>query len=62
MARQALAAKSRVATGSGDPGFLDTKIVTARFYCEQILPQSGGLLGAITAGSADLLALAPDQF
>jgi alkylation response protein AidB-like acyl-CoA dehydrogenase len=62
MARQALAARSRVATGSGDRGFLDTKIVTARFYCEQILPQSAGLLAAITAGSDDLLALAPDQF
>jgi hypothetical protein len=62
MARQALAAKSRLAAGSGDPSFLNTKIVTARFYSEQILPQSTGLLAAITAGGDDLLALAPDQF
>lgn len=33
------------------------KLVTARFYAEQLLPQAGALLGAATAGSGDLFAL-----
>jgi len=62
MARQALAATRMLAGGSTDTAFLDAKIVTARFYCEQILPQSWGLFAAVTAGANELLALDPDQF
>jgi 3-(methylthio)propanoyl-CoA dehydrogenase len=36
--------------------FLAQKIVTARFYATQLLPQAAGLLPAVTAGPADLLA------
>jgi hypothetical protein len=37
---------------------LAAKVTTARFYAEQLLPQARGLLGAVTAGDADLFAIA----
>jgi 3-(methylthio)propanoyl-CoA dehydrogenase len=62
MARQALAATRRMASGSTETDFLQAKMVTANFYCEQILPQAAGLLSAATAGAVDLMALTPAQF
>ena len=32
-------------------GYLEAKITTARFYAEQLLPQTAGLLPAVTAGA-----------
>ena len=67
LARAALAV---AADGDGDgregddadeTAFRRAKLVSARFFGEQILPTAVGLLGAITAGSADLFALTPDQ-
>ncbi len=56
----------RPATDAGgadadEAAFRHAKLVSARFFGEQILPTAVGLLGAITAGSADLFALTPDQ-
>jgi 3-(methylthio)propanoyl-CoA dehydrogenase len=48
MARQALAATR---LGTDDP-FLAAKVATARFYCEELLPQAGGLLPAVEGGDA----------
>ena len=62
MARQALAARERLQSGSGSAAFYEAKIVTARFYCEQILPTATGLVASVTAGAEQLLALGPDQF
>ena len=55
LARSALAA-SRLLPGAGgsDAAFLRDKIVTARFYAEQLLPQAAGLLPAVTAGAGPL--------
>ena len=55
MARSALAAAS-----TGDAGLAEDQLVLARFYTQQILPQAGGLLGAVTAGAGDLFALDAD--
>ncbi|GAC1540341.1 MAG: acyl-CoA dehydrogenase [Acidimicrobiales bacterium] len=55
MARQALAVTR---LPDGDP-YYEAKATTARFYCEQLLPQARGLLAAVTAGSRDLFALEP---
>ena len=52
MAKSAVAALQRPT--ELDPGFLDEKVITARFYGEQLLPQANGLVPAIKAG-ADLL-------
>ena len=55
MARQALAARRISETDA----FFAAKATTAHFYCEQLLPQARGLLGAVCAGSGDLFAVAP---
>ena len=60
LGRGALAAARRVASGSNDP-FYAAKIATARFYAEQLLPPAAALLGPITRGAANLLAIPPDQ-
>jgi acyl-CoA dehydrogenase len=65
LARAALAVAAD-AGGTGSPeadeaAFRHAKLVSARFFGEQILPTAAGLLGAITAGSADLFALTPEQ-
>jgi alkylation response protein AidB-like acyl-CoA dehydrogenase len=52
MGRSALAGLA-----TGDAELAHTQLVLARFYAEQLLPQSAGLLGAATAGSRDLFAL-----
>ena len=55
MARSALAASRLVHhAGGSDAVFLQEKIGTARFYTEQLLPQTAGLLPAVTAGSGPL--------
>ncbi len=56
--KSALAA---AALRDGDGGgfsddFLDQKLVTARFYATQLLPQAAGLASAVTAGNTDLAA------
>jgi alkylation response protein AidB-like acyl-CoA dehydrogenase len=56
LARSALAANRALADGNGDDDFLRQKIVTARFYAEQLLPQAAALAPAVRAGPADLLA------
>ena len=50
MARTAIAALNSNATWDSD--FLYDKVVTARFYGEQILPSANGLIPAVTGGSA----------
>ncbi|MGH9111163.1 MAG: acyl-CoA dehydrogenase [Acidimicrobiales bacterium] len=56
LARSALAASRALDDGKGDADFLRQKVVTARFYAEQLLPQAAGLAPAVQAGPADLLA------
>jgi acyl-CoA dehydrogenase len=69
LARAALAAMPAADDDARDPAgemalevaFRQAKVVSARFFGEQILPTAVGLLGAITAGADDLFALAPEQ-
>jgi hypothetical protein len=58
LARSALAAQRLLDSGTpaGGKQLLDQKIVTARFFCDQILPTADGLLAAVTAGPGDLVA------
>ncbi len=56
LARQALAARR---LGVSEP-FLAAKATTARFYCEELLPQAGGLLAAVTAGGDILFEIPAD--
>jgi alkylation response protein AidB-like acyl-CoA dehydrogenase len=57
LAKQAAAAVPRLAAGEGDPAFLNAKIVSARFFAEQFLPQATALLGPVTRGAEALFAI-----
>ena len=61
LARSALRATESIESGGGDQGLTD-KVVVARFYAEQILPQASGLATSISAGSGAIMALAEDRF
>ena len=61
MARAALAARSRLGSGA-DVGFCRTKIATARFYAEQILPKASALLPIVRSGASTTFALDEEQF
>src|SRR5271165_527445 len=61
MSRAALAAHSRPDSG-GDESFCRTKIATAKFYAEQILPKASALLTVVRSGGSTALALAEEQF
>ena len=60
MARQALAAHAALNNGSAGDEYLQAKIVTAKFYAEQLLPQAAGLLGAVKGGSDRLFEIEPE--
>jgi len=62
MGRSAIKAMKRLAAGEGDAAFLKAKVVTARFYCEHLLPRAGACLSAIKAGPGDIMELSVDQF
>jgi hypothetical protein len=62
MGRAALIAAERLEQGSGDAAFWRSKIATARFYAEGLLPQAEGLGSIITAGSAAALELDAANF
>jgi hypothetical protein len=61
MARSALAAKSLLDDGADDE-FLRTKIVTARFFAQHLLPEVHGLVRPVVAGKDDVMALSPAAF
>ena len=62
MARQALAAHEALFAGGSDAGFYNTKLMTARFYAEGILPQALGLSPIVMGGNATAVQIANDQF
>lgn len=54
-----LLARSAIAgAATGDADIAAEQLVVARFFAEQLLPATSGLLGAATGGSRDLFALA----
>ncbi|MGB5759853.1 MAG: acyl-CoA dehydrogenase [Acidimicrobiales bacterium] len=58
MAKAALAAAEQ----TDDPaGFYRAKLVSAKFFGEQLLPGAAALEGPVTAGAGDLFALSPAQ-
>jgi len=62
MAQAALIAQARRREAGGDPAFYTSKLATARFYAEHLLPQSEFLARQITLGAQSVLALAPDEY
>jgi acyl-CoA dehydrogenase len=62
MGRAALVSAQRLAEGSGDAGFYQAKITTARFYADHVLSQAPGLAYSVVNGAAAALALPEDMF
>ncbi|MEC9017329.1 MAG: acyl-CoA dehydrogenase C-terminal domain-containing protein, partial [Pseudomonadota bacterium] len=60
--RMAKAASAQIAASEGDAGFLEAKLVTARFFAERIMPDAGALRRKIEGGADTLMALDPAQF
>ncbi len=61
-ARIAQVAQERLAEGTDDKAFYETKLVTGKFFMERLLPDTGALLSKLTAGSATMMALDADAF
>jgi 3-(methylthio)propanoyl-CoA dehydrogenase len=58
LARSALAAiRLLAADDPADQGFLEDKVVTARFYASQVLPTARGLLTPVTSGADTIMAI-----
>ena len=60
--RMAAAAIEVKAAGDGDAAFLDAKLVTARFFAERIMPDTGSLRRQIESGADAIMALPPAMF
>jgi len=60
MARRALAAAGHLEAGTGDAEQMTAQIVTARFYCEQLLPGVKGLVSPVTSGYETFFSISPE--
>ncbi|MDH4451300.1 MAG: acyl-CoA dehydrogenase [Rhodoferax sp.] len=61
LGRALLVAESAIAAGEDVP-FMQSKLVTVRFYADHVLPKIGGLRDAILEGAPSVLALSVDAF
>ena len=60
--RMASAAQSALDAGTDEKAFMETKLVTARFFAERIMPDSGALRRKLEAGADAVMALAVENF
>jgi alkylation response protein AidB-like acyl-CoA dehydrogenase len=60
--RMAKAAHEALGRGEGDPGFLNAKRMTARFFAERIMPDTASLRRKLEAGAEAVMALPVDAF
>jgi hypothetical protein len=62
LARLALGAKADLeGADEADAAWLNTKIASARFFAEQVLPTAAGLVPAVQAGSSVLYQVTPES-
>ena len=62
MARAAEVAQRKRGEPGADTAFYDTKLVTAQFYSEHILPQAAAYKHTVISGAGSVMALAESQF
>lgn len=60
--RMASAAQSALDAGTDEKAFMESKLVTARFFAERIMPDSGALRRKLEAGADAVMALAVENF
>ena len=61
-AQIAKVANEKVAEASGDAGFYENKLKTARFFIARMLPDTSSLLSKVTSGAETMMALDADAF
>ncbi len=61
MAKAAVIAERRLASGDGDPAFLRAKLISARFFADTYLAQCGALRDMFVKGWAALHAIDPEH-
>jgi alkylation response protein AidB-like acyl-CoA dehydrogenase len=62
LARGALAAAAQTGTPGSDRVFLDTQVLLAKFYAEQVMPRAFAHGAAVRAGSGAIMALSAENF
>ena len=62
LARGALIAAAQIGTPGSDRVFLDTQVLLAKFYAEQVMPRALAHGAAMRTGSASIMALSVDNF
>ena len=62
LAKSAVAAVQLNASGEGNQTFNNSKVTTATFFAEQIMPRNQAYLAAVKAGSVSVMALDIDAF
>ena len=61
--RMVKAAQDKLANGAGDQAaFLETKLVTGRYFMERVMPETAAHLVRISTGSATMMALPAEAF
>jgi hypothetical protein len=55
-------ARDRLAEGADNPTFYEHKLITARFFFERMLPDTGSLLKKIESGADSLMDLPAEAF
>jgi alkylation response protein AidB-like acyl-CoA dehydrogenase len=60
--RMAKASSAALANGAEDKAFHEAKLVTARFFAQRMMPETGSLRRQIEAGSDTLMALPAEAF
>ena len=60
--RMASVAEQQLAAGAGNSTLLEGKLVSARYYFEKLLPESGWLLADIMGGKDSMMALTAQQW
>jgi 3-(methylsulfanyl)propanoyl-CoA dehydrogenase len=60
--RIAEAAQAKLSNGDGDAERMKAKLVTASFFMERMLPESGAHLARIQSGAASVMELRADEF
>ncbi len=60
--RMARAAHAGLAAGTGDAGFYNAKLATARYFMQRVMPDSISMLAKIKSGADAMMALPADAF
>jgi alkylation response protein AidB-like acyl-CoA dehydrogenase len=60
--RMATAAQAALESGAGDKAFMDAKLLTARFYAERVMPDTGALRRKMEGGAEVIMAMPVEAF